>query len=70
MKIAEILSYLEESYPLALQESYDNSGLLCGRKEWEVTSVLICLDAIEEVIDEAILLGSNLVIAHHPIIFK
>lgn len=70
MKIAEIVSYLEESYPLALQESYDNSGLLCGRKEWDVTSVLICLDAIEAVIDEAISLGSNLVIAHHPIIFK
>jgi dinuclear metal center YbgI/SA1388 family protein len=70
MVIAEIVSYLEESYPLALQESYDNSGLLCGRKAWEVTSVLICLDAIEAVIDEAISLGSNLVIAHHPIIFK
>jgi len=70
MVIAEIVSYLEDSYPLALQESYDNSGLLCGRKEWEVTSVLICLDAIEAVIDEAISQGSNLVIAHHPIIFK
>jgi dinuclear metal center YbgI/SA1388 family protein len=70
MKIAEILSYLEECYPLALQESYDNSGLLCGRVEWEITSVLICLDAIESVIDEAIANGSNLVISHHPIIFK
>jgi len=70
MKVAEIIQYLEECYPLALQESYDNSGLLYGRKEWEVTSVLVCLDAIESVIDEAIALGSNLVIAHHPIIFK
>ena len=70
MKVAGIIQYLEECYPLALQESYDNSGLLCGRKEWEVTSVLVCLDAIESVIDEAIALRSNLVIAHHPIIFK
>jgi dinuclear metal center YbgI/SA1388 family protein len=70
MKIKEIIDLLEEAYPLALQESYDNCGLLYGRKEWEVTSVLICLDAIENVIDEAISLGSNLVIAHHPIIFK
>jgi dinuclear metal center YbgI/SA1388 family protein len=44
--------------------------LLCGRKDWGITSVLVCLDAIESVIDEAISLGSNLVIAHHPIIFK
>jgi dinuclear metal center YbgI/SA1388 family protein len=70
MKVSEIVDYLEDSYPLALQESYDNSGLLYGRKDWEVTSILVCLDAIESVIDEAISLGSNLVIAHHPIIFK
>jgi dinuclear metal center YbgI/SA1388 family protein len=70
MKIAEVIDFLEDSFPLALQESYDNSGLLCGRKEWELQSVLICLDSIEEVVDEAINLGSNLIIAHHPIIFK
>ena len=70
MNVSEIVDYLEQSYPLALQESYDNSGLLCGRKDWEVSSILICLDAIEEVVDEAISLGSNLIIAHHPIIFK
>jgi len=70
MNVSEIVDYLEQSYPLALQESYDNSGLLCGRKDWEISSVLICLDAIEEVVDEAISLGSNLIIAHHPVIFK
>jgi dinuclear metal center YbgI/SA1388 family protein len=70
MKVKEIIDFLEDSFPLALQESYDNSGLLYGRLEWEVNSVLVCLDAIEAVIDEAIAIGSNLVIAHHPIIFK
>jgi len=70
MNVSEIVDYLEQSYPLALQESYDNSGLLCGRKDWEISSVLICIDAIEEVVDEAISLGSNLIIAHHPVIFK
>ena len=70
MKIKNIIDTIEQLAPPSYQESYDNSGLLCGRKEWEVTSVLICLDAIEAVIDEAISLGSNLVIAHHPIIFK
>jgi dinuclear metal center YbgI/SA1388 family protein len=70
MIIGDIIDFLEDSFPLSLQEDYDNSGLLCGRKDWEATSVLVCLDAIESVIDEAISLGSNLIIAHHPIIFK
>lgn len=70
MKIFDVINFLEETFPLALQESYDNCGLLCGRREWEVQSILVCLDSIETVIDEAIQLGSNLVIAHHPIIFK
>ena len=70
MKIGNIVDYLEKEFPLAMQESYDNCGLICGRKEWEIQSVLICLDSIESVVDEAIQLGANLIIAHHPIIFK
>lgn len=70
MKIAEIIQTIEEFAPLSLQESYDNAGLLVGNKDIECTGTLICLDAIEAVIDEAIKKKCNLVIAHHPIIFS
>ena len=70
MKIKEITQYLETIAPLALQESYDNSGLLVGNKDTEVTKVLISLDCIEDVVQEAIDKGCNLIISHHPIIFS
>lgn len=70
MKLKEITDYIESIAPLSYQESYDNSGLLCGNHDMKITSALICLDSIETVIDEAIDLGANLVIAHHPIIFS
>ena len=70
MKIKEITQFLEEIAPLNYQESYDNSGLIVGNENREVTSVLICLDSVEQVIDEAIENGCNLVIAHHPIVFS
>lgn len=70
MKIKEITDYLESLAPKSSQESYDNSGLLVGDPSIEVTSALVCLDSIEEVVDEAIAKGSNLIIAHHPIIFS
>ncbi|MGY8989167.1 MAG: Nif3-like dinuclear metal center hexameric protein, partial [Flavobacteriales bacterium] len=70
MKIKEITQFLEGIAPLNYQESYDNSGLIVGNKNTQVTSVLICLDSVEEVIEEAIENGCNLVIAHHPIIFS
>src|SRR6267154_436012 len=69
MKIAEIISLLETIAPLSLQESYDNAGLLTGNADWECTGVLCTLDAVEEVIQEAINKKCNLVVAHHPIIF-
>ena len=69
MKIKEITQFLEGIAPLNYQESYDNSGLIVGDENKEVTSVLICLDSVELVIDEAIENGCNLVIAHHPIVF-
>ncbi len=69
-KISEISDFLENIAPLNLQETYDNSGLIVGHKTWEVKSILISLDATEEIIDEAIELGSNLVVSHHPIVFK
>ena len=68
MKIKEITQYLEKQ-PLNFQESYDNQ-LIVGDIENEVTSVLVCLDSTEEVIDEAMKNGCNLIISHHPIIFS
>jgi dinuclear metal center YbgI/SA1388 family protein len=70
MKIAEIIQTIEDFAPISYQESYDNAGLLIGDKLAECTGVLICLDAIESVIDEAIAKKCNLVVAHHPIIFS
>ena len=70
MKIKEITCFLEEIAPLNYQESYDNSGLIVGDEDTQVTSVLICLDSVEEVIEEAIENDCNLIIAHHPIIFS
>ncbi len=70
MKLQEITDCLEAYAPLALQESYDNAGLICGSKDMDITAALICLDSTEAVIDEAIERGCNLVIAHHPIVFS
>ena len=70
MKVETIVSFLESVAPLSLQEEYDNSGLIIGNEEAEVFGVLICLDCTEAVLDEAIKKSCNLIIAHHPIIFK
>jgi dinuclear metal center YbgI/SA1388 family protein len=70
MTIKDITNYLESIAPLAYQESYDNAGLIVGNASAEVSGVLVTLDSTEEVIDEAIAKGCNLVIAHHPIVFK
>ena len=70
MKIAEIIQTIEDFAPISYQESYDNAGLIVGDKLADCTGVLICLDAIEAVIDEAIDKNFNLVVAHHPIVFS
>ncbi len=70
MKISHITSYLEELAPLGSQESYDNSGLITGNQDMEVTGALITLDCLEASIDEALEKNCNLIIAHHPILFK
>ncbi|MEM9052686.1 MAG: Nif3-like dinuclear metal center hexameric protein [Bacteroidota bacterium] len=69
-QIKEICSYLEEWAPTAYAESYDNVGLLVGDKEEQVSGVLVSLDCIEDVVDEAIEKGCNLIVSHHPIVFK
>ncbi len=70
MQIKEIIQYLEVLAPVAYQESYDNAGLITGNPQMEFTGSICCLDSTEEVIDEAIRKGANLVVAHHPIVFK
>ncbi len=70
MKISEITNYLESLVPLSFQESYDNAGLLVGDRNVEATGALICIDVTEEVVDEAIQLGYNLIISHHPLVFS
>lgn len=70
MKIKDIIQFLESIAPASLQEDYDNCGLQTGNSETVVTGILITLDCTEEVIQEAIKSNCNLVIAHHPVIFK
>ena len=70
MRIKEVLQVIETLAPLPLQEEYDNSGVQVGDVNREATGALFCIDITEEVIDEAISLKCNLIIAHHPIAFK
>jgi dinuclear metal center YbgI/SA1388 family protein len=70
MKIKEIISVLEEMAPLAYAEDFDNVGLLVGDQESEATGILVCHDALENIIDEAIAKNCNMVVCFHPILFS
>jgi len=70
MTIHKVVQFLESVAPPVYQESYDNSGLLVGDPIDEVSGVICCLDATERVVEEAIQKKCNLIIAHHPIVFK
>jgi dinuclear metal center YbgI/SA1388 family protein len=70
MTILEITEYLETIAPLQFQENYDNAGLIVGESSSECTGIIISLDVTEAVINEAISSNCNMVVAHHPIIFK
>ncbi len=69
VKISEVIGALEQFAPLPLQESFDNAGLQVGLTEMQVSGALLCLDVTEEVVDEAVRLGCNLIVSHHPLIF-
>lgn len=69
-RIQDVLTYLEGIAPPAYQESYDNATLICGNRNSLIKGVLCTLDCTELVVDEAIALGANLIVAHHPIVFK
>lgn len=70
MNISGIINFLETLAPRALQESYDNCGLLTGSGHTGCSGVLVTLDVTEEVVGEAVREGCNLIVAHHPIIFS
>lgn len=70
MKVLDIIRYLESEVSLSLQEEYDNSGLIYGLPEKETEKALICVDVTEEVLSEAIHVGADLIISHHPLVFS
>ena len=70
MKLREVIAALEHLAPLRLQDEWDNSGLQVGFPETEIDNVLVCLDVTEAIVDEAIAAKCNLIVSHHPLIFK
>ncbi|HHU90350.1 MAG TPA: Nif3-like dinuclear metal center hexameric protein [Clostridiaceae bacterium] len=70
MKLRNLINYIEEMAPISLQEVYDNSGLVLGNPDTEISKVLVCLDVDNEAIDHAISDNCQLVLSHHPTIFK
>ena len=70
MRVKDITTAIEEYAPLWLQESWDNSGMQVGDLNSEVTGVVLCTDVREEILDEAIERGANLIISHHPLLFR
>ncbi|MGE5424079.1 MAG: YqfO family protein, partial [Syntrophothermus sp.] len=70
MKVKDITGYLEDLYPPILQEDYDNCGLITGNLDQDVTGVLLCLDITRGVMDEARENGCNMIVSHHPMVFR
>jgi dinuclear metal center YbgI/SA1388 family protein len=69
MQLSELTAFLETMAPPAFQESYDNAGLLVGDPGMPISKALLAIDVTEEVLQEAVAAGCNLVISHHPVIF-
>src|SRR5688572_18189451 len=70
MTIQDVINHLEELAPLHYAEDFDNVGLLVGNKNDDVKGILVTLDTLESVVDEAIEKNCNLIVSFHPIIFK
>ena len=70
MTAREVTEIIEEWAPLSIQESWDNAGFHVGHPQTKVKGVLLSLDVTPSVLKEALALGANLVISHHPLIFK
>ncbi|HOA98287.1 MAG TPA: Nif3-like dinuclear metal center hexameric protein, partial [Acetivibrio saccincola] len=70
VKLSEIIKYIENIAPKSLAEDYDNSGLIIGRKEKDIKRVMVCLDVTSKVVEEAVEKNTDLIVSHHPLIFK
>ena len=68
--VSDILNYMEELAPRSMKMDWDNVGLLCGSKNTPVTKILVALDPFEGVVDEAAAFGAELIVTHHPLIFR
>ena len=69
VELREIVDFMEESFPCTYSADFDNVGLLAGRKDRQISKVLLCLDCDKFVVQEAIREGAQLIISHHPVIF-
>lgn len=70
IKVRDIAQAIEEFAPKNLQEDYDNAGLQVGDPEMTVSAVLLCLDVTEEILEEALDRSCNMIVSHHPLLFK
>ncbi len=70
MLVKDIVQAIEEFAPATLQESWDNTGLLVGSETAECSGVMLCVDITPAIIDEAVEAGCNMVVSHHPLIFR
>ena len=68
-KVSDVIAAIEAIAPLRYQDEWDNSGLQVGFCQDEVKGVLVCLDVTEEIVDEAIRKGCNMIVSHHPLLF-
>jgi len=70
MKLSEIISAFESAVPIDYQEDYDNSGLVTGELNMDIKGALLCIDVTMDIVEEAIQSQLNMIISHHPVIFK
>ena len=70
MKLQTILDYLQTIAPAAMKYDWDNVGLLCGDREQEIHKILVALDPFMNVCEEAKAVGADMILTHHPLIFK
>lgn len=70
MQCRELTKWLEAKWPCARAESWDNVGLLAGRQDKEIGVVMVALDAVDAVVDEALRRGADMLLTHHPLIFS
>lgn len=70
MKVGDVVAAIEAVAPPSLQEGWDNTGLLVGQPQSECRGVMLCVDVTPEIVDEAVAAGCDMIVSHHPLIFK